>query len=131
MWHGWHAFRRGLATNLHRLGVAGKEIQSILRHASLSTTMNIDVISVNAESVAAMKMLESLVCTNCAQQASSSSDVVVQWMSLPLRAGFLFFGINHFAPRPRFSFGSGCSNSAVIMRYSVRQKLSVYLIPLY
>jgi integrase len=23
-WHGWHAFRRGLATNLHRLGVQDK-----------------------------------------------------------------------------------------------------------
>ena len=41
VWQGWHAFRRGLATNLHRLGVAGKEIQSILRHVNLSTTMNI------------------------------------------------------------------------------------------
>ena len=25
--HGWHAFRRGLATNLHRLGVQDKIIQ--------------------------------------------------------------------------------------------------------
>ena len=32
-WYGWHAFRRGLATNLHRLGVSGKVIQQILRHA--------------------------------------------------------------------------------------------------
>ncbi|HEV2381511.1 MAG TPA: hypothetical protein VG206_17155 [Terriglobia bacterium] len=28
---GWHAFRRGLATNLHRLGVPDKTIQTILR----------------------------------------------------------------------------------------------------
>src|SRR5260370_26587866 len=40
-WHGWHAFRRGLATNLHRLGVSDKVIQQILRHANVSTTMNI------------------------------------------------------------------------------------------
>ncbi len=26
-WHGWHGFRRGLATNLHQLGVADKTIQ--------------------------------------------------------------------------------------------------------
>ena len=32
-WYGWHAFRRGLATNLHRLGVSDKVIQQILRHA--------------------------------------------------------------------------------------------------
>jgi integrase len=37
-WHGWHAFRRGLATNLHRLGVPDKEIQRILRHARISVT---------------------------------------------------------------------------------------------
>ena len=35
-WHGWHAFRRGLATNLYRLGVLDKTIQAILRHANLS-----------------------------------------------------------------------------------------------
>jgi len=77
MWHGWHAFRRGLATNLHRLGVAGKEIQSILRHANLSTTMNIYVKSVSADSAAAMKMLESVVCTYCAPKDAPSRDVVV------------------------------------------------------
>jgi hypothetical protein len=30
-WHGWHAFRRGLATNLHGLGVSDKLIQQFLR----------------------------------------------------------------------------------------------------
>jgi len=77
VWRGWHAFRRGLATNLHRLGVAGKEIQSILRHANLSTTMNIYVKSVSAESAAAMKMLESVVCTYCAPKNAPSRDVMV------------------------------------------------------
>jgi hypothetical protein len=33
-WHGWHAFRRGLATNLHWLGVSDKVILQILRHAT-------------------------------------------------------------------------------------------------
>jgi len=33
LWHGWHAFRRGLATNLHALGVDDKTIQAILRHS--------------------------------------------------------------------------------------------------
>ena len=33
-WYGGHAFRRGLATNLHRLGVSDKVIQQILRHAN-------------------------------------------------------------------------------------------------
>jgi integrase len=38
-WHGWHAFRRGLASNLYRLGVPDKTIQAILRHADVNTTM--------------------------------------------------------------------------------------------
>jgi integrase len=42
-WHGWHAFRRGLATNLHALGVEDKTIQAILRHSTLALTMNVYV----------------------------------------------------------------------------------------
>ena len=37
-WFGWHAFRRGLGTRLNEVGVDDKEIQSILRHADISTT---------------------------------------------------------------------------------------------
>jgi len=58
-WHGWHAFRRGLATNLHRLGVKDKDIQAILRHSNLSTTMNIYVKSVSVDAAAAMDTLNS------------------------------------------------------------------------
>lgn len=57
-WHGWHAFRRGLATNLHRLGVSDKVIQQILRHANVTTTMNIYVNTVSSDAAAAMKTLE-------------------------------------------------------------------------
>jgi len=39
-WHGWHAFRCGLATNLHDLGVPDKTIQAILRHANVAVTQN-------------------------------------------------------------------------------------------
>jgi integrase len=64
-WHGWHAFRRGLATNLYRLGVSDKTIQAILRHANLNTTMNVYVKSVDKDSVAAMQTLDA-VCSDCA-----------------------------------------------------------------
>jgi integrase len=37
-WHGWHAGRRGLGSNLYRLGVPDMVIQRILRHANVSTT---------------------------------------------------------------------------------------------
>jgi integrase len=45
-WQGWHAFRRGLATNLHSLGVGDKTIQAILRHSTLALTMNVYVKTV-------------------------------------------------------------------------------------
>jgi integrase len=61
-WYGWHAFRRGLATNLHRLGVSDKVIQQILRHANVTTTINIYVKMVTRDAEEAMKKLES----NCA-----------------------------------------------------------------
>jgi len=67
-WHGWHAFRRGLATNLYRLGVPDKTIQAILRHANLSTTMNAYVKSVSADATAAMKAFEDL----CNQHATAA-----------------------------------------------------------
>jgi len=34
-WHGWHAFSRGPATNLHDLGVPDKTIPAIPRHANV------------------------------------------------------------------------------------------------
>ena len=37
-WRGWHAARRGLESNLYRLGVPDIVIQRILRHANVSTT---------------------------------------------------------------------------------------------
>lgn len=57
-WFGWHAFRRGLGTNLKRLGVDLKTIQDILRHAHISTTADIYVKEVPEDAVAAMQLLE-------------------------------------------------------------------------
>ncbi len=56
-WHGWHAFRRGLATNLHALGVEDKTIQAILRHSNVGLTMNVYVKSVSESQVSAMDAL--------------------------------------------------------------------------
>lgn len=64
---GCHAFRRGLATNLHRLGVPDKTIQAILRHSNLSTTMNSYVKSVPKDASVAMRKLEAI-CTQYAPQ---------------------------------------------------------------
>ncbi len=77
-WHGWHAFRRGLATNLHRLGVDDKTIQAILRHSNLATTMNIYVKTVSADSVAAMNALDSfLTCANRAPEQHNTTPVAM------------------------------------------------------
>ena len=57
-WYGWHAFRRGLATNLHRLGVSDKVIQQILRHANVTTTINIYVKMVAQDADDAMRRFE-------------------------------------------------------------------------
>jgi integrase len=37
-WKGWHAFRRGLATNLKRIGAEDVVIQHILRHSNVGVT---------------------------------------------------------------------------------------------
>ena len=60
-WRWWHPFRRGLATNLHRLGVGDKTIQAILRHSSVQTTREIYIKSVEGDAVAAMKRLEAAI----------------------------------------------------------------------
>jgi integrase len=56
-WHAWHAFRRGLATNLHALAVDDKTIQAILRHSNVGLTMNVYVKSVSESQVSAMDAL--------------------------------------------------------------------------
>jgi integrase len=57
-WKGWHAFRRGLASNLNELGTPPKTIQTILRHSEMATTMDTYVQPVAKQSHAAMKKLE-------------------------------------------------------------------------
>jgi integrase len=57
-WHGWHAFRRGLATNLHQLGVSDKVIQRILRHANVAVTQNCYIKTADSEVTAAMLQFE-------------------------------------------------------------------------
>ena len=74
-WHGWHAFRRGLATNLHALGVDDKTIQAILRHSNIGVTMNIYVKSVSESQVAAMDALSEKLGI-CNDHATSGEETV-------------------------------------------------------
>ncbi len=57
-WRGWHAFRRGLATNLNRLGVDDSVIQRILRHSSVAITQACYIKTANEDAKAAMRKLE-------------------------------------------------------------------------
>jgi integrase len=57
-WRGWHAFRRGLATNLRRLRVADMTIQRILRHSNVAVTQACYIKTASDESRAAMQTLE-------------------------------------------------------------------------
>ena len=57
-WHGWHAFRRGLSTNLHELGVDDITIQRICRHDDVATTQRHYIKTRDKRTVAAMQKLE-------------------------------------------------------------------------
>ena len=57
-WHGWHAARRGLGSDLYALGITEKTIQAILRHANVSTTNTYYIKTVSADTQAAMAKLE-------------------------------------------------------------------------
>ena len=55
---GWHACRRGLATNLYRVGISEKTIQAIPRHANVRTTQTCYIKTATDDAKAAMTKLE-------------------------------------------------------------------------
>jgi integrase len=66
-WHGWHGFRRGLASNLNRLGVDDSVVQRILRHSTVATTQNHYIKTALPDAIAAMKQLsDALLCSTFA-----------------------------------------------------------------
>src|SRR5438552_2207767 len=60
-WVGWHGFRRGLASNLNRLGVDDSVIQAILRHSDVSVTQRCYIKTVPPDAVVAMRRLSASV----------------------------------------------------------------------
>lgn len=58
-WHGYHACRRGLATNLHDLEIPDIVVQKILRHSSVGVTQRCHIKTSDPESVKAMEKLQS------------------------------------------------------------------------
>ncbi len=57
-WRGWHAARRGLGSNLYRLGVPDMVIQRTLRHANVSTTATYYIKTAADDVKQAMEKLE-------------------------------------------------------------------------
>jgi site-specific recombinase XerD len=60
-WAGWHAYRRGLATNLKEMGVDDLTIQAILRHKDVRTTQRFYIKTVPQQVTAAMREFASKV----------------------------------------------------------------------
>jgi integrase len=78
-WHGWHGFRRGLASNLNRLGVDDSVIQRILRHSTVATTQNHYIKTASPDAIAAMRQFsEALLCSSCAPDEPGKDGPVVQ-----------------------------------------------------
>jgi len=58
-WHGWHAFRRGIATVLFGLGVDAEVASMILRHSDSAVTRRHYIkLQSHKEGAAAMRRLE-------------------------------------------------------------------------
>jgi hypothetical protein len=74
LWHGFHAFRRGLATSLYDLGVDDFMIQQVLRQADVETTRRHYIKALPAQSVAAMAKLEASLPESCAGRDAGSKQ---------------------------------------------------------
>ena len=57
-WPGWHACRRGLGSNLYRLGVPNMVIQRILQHSNVDTTNTYYIEPIGDDVRSAMERLE-------------------------------------------------------------------------
>jgi hypothetical protein len=74
-----HGFRRGLASNLNRLGVDDSVIQRILRHSTVATTQNHYIKTGSPDAVAAMRQLSNaLLCSTCAPESEIAPQGAVQ-----------------------------------------------------
>ncbi len=82
-WHGWHAARRGLGSNLYRLGVPDLVIQRILRHSNVSTTATYYIKTAADDVRNAMTKLESHITAsannkNVGMDKESATSTVIQ-----------------------------------------------------
>jgi integrase len=89
-WEGWHGFRRGLATNLERIGVRESIAAMILRHSNDRVTRKHYIKTPTVEAIAAMKRLsetlsaieKSKLLSNCSPDESKRAEGTeeVRWV---------------------------------------------------
>jgi integrase len=89
-WEGWHGFRRGLATNLERIGVRESIAAMILRHTNDRVTRKHYIKPPTIEAVAAMRRLSQTLLTvgnprllpNCSPEApqEAAGTGSVRWL---------------------------------------------------
>jgi integrase len=89
-WEGWHGFRRGLATNLERIGVRETIAAMILRHSNDRVTRKHYIKPPSIEAVSAMQRLSDTLTTmqkpqllpNCSPEAQQQgrTQVTSLWL---------------------------------------------------
>jgi integrase len=57
-WYGWHAFRRGLASNLYAMGAQDILVQRVLRHSKAHVTRDCYIKGFDRTLVGAMERLQ-------------------------------------------------------------------------
>jgi integrase len=82
-WHGWHAARRGLGSNLYRLGVHELVIQRILRHANVSTTASYYIKSAADDVRSAMTKLENQITVTSQTQTDTNGTLTARNSAQP------------------------------------------------
>ncbi len=81
-WEGWHGFRRGLATNLERIGVRDSISAMVLRHTNDRVTRKHYIKPASMEAIAAMRQLSQILSAmsepkmlpNCSPEGPKRED---------------------------------------------------------
>jgi len=76
MWHGFHSFRRGLASTLYALGVDDVMVQQILRHQDVGVTRKHYIKTLPEQSVSAMAKLEAALCADRALATAQVTEAL-------------------------------------------------------
>ena len=84
-WRGWRAARRGLGSNLYRLGVPPMVIQRILRHSNVSTTANYYIKTAADDVRNAMAALEKMVPENPCSEFRDTDRTLKRYFLAPCR----------------------------------------------